>query len=470
MRRRSLVALVALTLLSAGCLGALDGDDDLSELADDEEAPIAFFNVVETEDPMTFRFDATPSIGDGLSYAWDLGDGATSSGDPIIEYTYTDEDRLLPVTLTVTDGEGSIDRTVEPVEIGNASQEAPSIQIEPLVHWLGVANAIPLDLVGDIDDVIVGSANLGEELPDWYAPDGEHDDHGNETEGHDDGHDHEHGGVAGPTGSWEDSAVLGTNDRHETTFDERGVYVYASDPHPSMTGIIVVANTGNAFDDEAAVTMYEDRFFTPQILEVQPGTTVTWENKADVMHDVTLQQYLPLDAFHTPMGPAVSAAVDEPGVHLVYAIAKDDNGNFAIDHVPILVTEKEPQRGLDVFGSGSFDGPEEDPDEYAFTLQHEGGASVTWGWESSLDEDLFQQDPLEGVRLDIFQGNASEGEPVYSTTSPDEGFTLEELEPDSYTMVVTNEDALMVEYRFHAHVHVDATPPWIDDDHDDHEH
>ncbi len=465
MRRRSLVVLAAFFMLTAGCLGLADGNDDLDELDHEGDGPAAVIDVQETDDAMTYRFDATRSIGDALSYHWDLGDGAENTGDAVIEYTYSDEDRIFPVTLTVTQDDGAMDRAVTVVEIGDPSTEPPEIGLDPAVHWIGMHNELPVDLVGDTEDVMVASALLGDELPDWYPLEDEHDE---QAHNHSEGEEHDHS-FDGPTGDWEDSTLLSQGDAHEITFEQEGIYVYQSEPHPSMTGIIIVANTGNAWDEHAAVTTHDTRFFAPQVLEVQPGTTVTWTNAADTSHDVSLQQYLPVDSFHMPLGPAVAVDFDGPGVHTVAAISQDETGNPAIDHGPILVTEQEPQRGADIVGSGTFDTPDEDPDEYTLQLDHDGEVQITWTWETTLEESLHE-DPLEGVRFDGFAGDPGDGETLFSTSDTDFGTQLS-LDPGTYTFVVTNEDAFLAEYSFHVHAHVDATPPWIEDDgHDDHEH
>ncbi|MBD3314536.1 MAG: PKD domain-containing protein [Chitinivibrionales bacterium] len=54
------------------------------------------------EIPLTVQFDASQSFGDGLTYAWDFGDGSTGNGERV-SHVFT-QAGTYTVTLTVSDG------------------------------------------------------------------------------------------------------------------------------------------------------------------------------------------------------------------------------------------------------------------------------------------------------------------------------------------------------------------------------
>lgn len=45
-----------------------------------------------------------------------------------------------------------------------------------------------------------------------------------------------------PSGSWQQSSLLGRGDSYSVTFDEIGTYTYFCSPHPEMTGSITVVD------------------------------------------------------------------------------------------------------------------------------------------------------------------------------------------------------------------------------------
>src|SRR3989304_986187 len=53
-------------------------------------------------------------------------------------------------------------------------------------------------------------------------------------------------------GTGMDSGLMGHMGTFSTTFAEPGVYEYHCDPHPSMTGVVVVPGWGGSREDEGA--------------------------------------------------------------------------------------------------------------------------------------------------------------------------------------------------------------------------
>lgn len=96
---------------------------------DNNRAPVADASATPTFGPLNLRvqFDAggsTDPDGDNLSYAWDFGDGDTSTNDNPVN-TYTREG-TYDVTLTVRDGNGGVDTDTVRILAGTAR---PVVQI-----------------------------------------------------------------------------------------------------------------------------------------------------------------------------------------------------------------------------------------------------------------------------------------------------------------------------------------------------
>lgn len=130
---RWIVALVALALVSTGCIGVFDGEEaeqaegpgpsgqgqeDGNQTPDGDSSggPQAQFSHECQEFDCTFdASDSSDSDGTIESYEWDLGDGTTDTGDSV-SHTY-DESDTYTVELTVTNAEGQTDTTSQEVEV-----------------------------------------------------------------------------------------------------------------------------------------------------------------------------------------------------------------------------------------------------------------------------------------------------------------------------------------------------------------
>ena len=127
---RLVLALLAVLVALAAC-GSPDGGVVGSG------APTASFDT--NYDGTTVFFDAGPSsdpVGDGLSYAWAFGDGASASG-ATVEHTY-DAPGSYTVRLTVTDATGTTDVTAVQLPVGLVAGE-----LETLTATSGAATVVP---------------------------------------------------------------------------------------------------------------------------------------------------------------------------------------------------------------------------------------------------------------------------------------------------------------------------------------
>lgn len=98
------------------------------------DTPLAVIRTQATGTPLERIFDgqdSRPSSGGTAitSWAWDLGDGATSA-EPTFLHTYRVA-CTYPVTLTVTDDAGGVDTRTEPVQIGDSPQAAFDYTLVP---------------------------------------------------------------------------------------------------------------------------------------------------------------------------------------------------------------------------------------------------------------------------------------------------------------------------------------------------
>jgi hypothetical protein len=100
-------------------------------------------------------FDASGSQGDDLSFAWDLGDGNTSSGAEAL-YAYSATGNVT-VTLTVTDSAGQTDEASADLRVESAGP-APGTPLTPVVEEF--SGTILVGTQGDSGCGITGTVDV----------------------------------------------------------------------------------------------------------------------------------------------------------------------------------------------------------------------------------------------------------------------------------------------------------------------
>jgi hypothetical protein len=152
--------------------GGVDGCDESNDDPGEEpenQAPIAVIEVNCSD--LTCQFEGTSSIDpDGVivAYAWDFGDGATSTA-PEPEHTYSAAG-AYPVTLAVTDDAGTIGTAQALVEVaepaaGDIALAVEAFKVRGVQHarllWNGT-DANMVDIYRDGNFLVTVAANTGE--------------------------------------------------------------------------------------------------------------------------------------------------------------------------------------------------------------------------------------------------------------------------------------------------------------------
>ena len=74
----------------------------------------------------------------------------------------------------------------------------------------------------------------------------------------------------------ESSPLLKTDETYTYTFNEAGEYAIHCEPHPYMTMTVIVKDGEKMEEQTVEIKGYT---YTPETLEITPGTTVKWVNK-----------------------------------------------------------------------------------------------------------------------------------------------------------------------------------------------
>lgn len=85
---------------------------------------------------------------------------------------------------------------------------------------------------------------------------------------------------------------------------------------------INVRDTVDATDQSEATVTVDDHYFTPTILHVSQGTTVTWRNQGEGRHGITSDRNSPrsgLDSGSLESGETYQHTFDELGVYNYYS-------------------------------------------------------------------------------------------------------------------------------------------------------
>lgn len=256
------------------------------------------------EAPFAVGFDAMKSSDDSkiAGYAWDFGDG-TSSSEAMPQHTF-EQPGTYTITLTVTDDAGIPARTTVEVTVTEPAAPPPSDTSEAGVQ------IVHLRTDGDKNyfDPAFIRVKPGEKVR-WVNEGGVHATASYSL-------DNQKGrGIPEGAAGWNSGLLTDVGATFEVTFTQAGTYAYFCLPHESlgMVGVVVVGDgpaglsqdflNGLQFDavrQELAkqigsgtggviytITMSDDSVFTPAVLKVKPGDMIKWVNTGTFPHTTT---------------------------------------------------------------------------------------------------------------------------------------------------------------------------------------
>lgn len=437
MRRRHAL-LLALLPAVAGC--AAPAQDPLAGSQGEARAD---FRVAPAEGGRgtAFTFEALAPRGEGWSYAWDFGDGATAEGR-VVTHRYDFTNAVLGVTLTARGPDGAAVR-VRPLELGTGRNTLPEVALALPTRWVGVGQLLNASAVGTSDPdgdaltLLWGASYHGLEAPGSAA-------HHHDGAGHGPGAGGDRAAYR-PQDNGFDSPPVEPGEAYEGSLRRPGLYVYHCHPHPWMTGSLLV--TPDAPSEPRHLAMWDVRWFLPRDVAVAPGTALRWVNEDPVWHTVTLSEFHPADSLQAS-GDSHTFRFDQEGVHEVTLVARDAKGAVNATSQLVLVTREPPATSLEQDWSGAFDTalPNATRDQL-FSMPHKGNATFEFTWGSPS--------PLAEARLEVFRGARPSGEPLLGL---DSGTGEVALPKGGYVFRVTAETAVQLTYQVRLRATLEPEP------------
>lgn len=113
---------LAMTLVAASFSGCIGGGESATKAS--------FLATPMNEDKSHYKFDASASTGEGLSFTWDFGDRTEPGTGAVAEHHYQYLNGMYSVTLTVTDASGANDSITERVQVGAGQNQVPYLYLK----------------------------------------------------------------------------------------------------------------------------------------------------------------------------------------------------------------------------------------------------------------------------------------------------------------------------------------------------
>ncbi|HLE98172.1 MAG TPA: PKD domain-containing protein [Candidatus Thermoplasmatota archaeon] len=445
MRARAL--LVALVLVAvpvlAGCLGDDDkGDDGTSGGGDGTGtgggassggAPVASF----TSSPATgnadttFTFDASPSKGDGLSYAWDIGAVAKKSGVKIThKFGFTDA--TIPIKLTVTDTKGQTATSAKTIRLGTGKNTGPVASVFATPNWVKPGDKVAFDASattdpeGDAVTYTFGYAEAG-------------------------------GSVV------VDSKDIVANGKWTHTYTETGTFRLHCHPHPNMKHNVTVLKGAKAPAGGKVDVAFQGFKFVPEELVVPPGTVVSYLNKDPVAHTVTLEKFEPELTPIPTTGATGSVTFPNAGAFKIVVRATDNKGASSTAEAPVLVDANRPDDVYENSWTGRINAtvlgtPLDSPGRHSFKIDYPATGNLTLTYSTPV--------PSQEMTL-LFQS----GDKSFEASGPSPIALPVDIAAGTWTAVVSAERGAAIDYTLDVKLQLVLTPPAEGaEDHSAHQH
>lgn len=243
--------LTTAALLAVGLAGCFGGSPD------------ATLNATFTVTPKggsTFLFDASNSTGDIVEYQWNFGERTlvnTTKQKAEMEYTITDARPTVSLVVVAADNSRAFNMTT--VVLGTGENQPPVIQASQSPRWVTPGTEVVVDASGSNDPDSDGFTS------EWFF--------GPRVDPR-------------PPEATMDTGGLAEGDQFGQLFDTPGTYFLQCEPHPWMTGRIVVSENATA-SDNASLEIENFAFNGGEDLMIEPGTNLTIVNRDPVTHTAT---------------------------------------------------------------------------------------------------------------------------------------------------------------------------------------
>lgn len=112
------LALVLVVAPLSGCLGG------------EAATQASFIATAMNADKSHYKFDASASTGEGLTFTWDFGDRSEPETGSVVEHHYQYPNGMYAVTLTVTDGTGANNSIAQKVAVGTGQNQEPYLYLK----------------------------------------------------------------------------------------------------------------------------------------------------------------------------------------------------------------------------------------------------------------------------------------------------------------------------------------------------
>lgn len=300
---------LGLTLVSiSGCIGGGGGDD-----AGGAGIPTAAFTITRTGN--VFLLDASESSdpdGDTLTYHWNWVLGNATETNPKVEVEFPEAvasaNGRFAVSLVVRDPNGNAGAKVDRITFGQGTNEPP------------------MAMLGDSTRLVKPGAEVVLDGSESHDPDGD---------------DLNYEWIFGPLGSFDptkrppqdpclqssaagvafSTGCLELGEALDVSFTESGVYNYNSAKAPWVRGRITVDAESPSTSQLIEISNFG---FSPRVVTLGAGSTVTFVNKDPFDHTATLEDYTPGGSAGTN-DPSFRRNLDE-GKYVARLIVTDING------------------------------------------------------------------------------------------------------------------------------------------------
>jgi PKD repeat protein len=120
--------------------------------SDKGPATADFVATAANADKSSYKFDASNSSGDALTYTWDFGDQSAPGSGVTAEHTYQYLNGQYSVKLTVTGADGTTSEKVQKVQVGTGQNTEPKLYLTTDKRWIAPGESVTFDATQSVDE------------------------------------------------------------------------------------------------------------------------------------------------------------------------------------------------------------------------------------------------------------------------------------------------------------------------------